>query len=162
MWCLRSSLQNPDPKGILEEFEALKTAEKLWKPISWGLWRNRNYDQIWRYRAGEIALFILLPVNKALTAFTPKKRTTPLARAHPISSATSHESKKHGHLGGRAPSITQTHTHAQNSSSNCWSGMYLTFKTTTLPESSRVVQLSSECTEARLIWLKRKKSTCRF
>ena len=68
----RSSLQNPDPKRCLEELEVLLWTKDGWKiaeTIELGAVKSA---QKWRFRVGEIALFILLPVNKALTAFTRK------------------------------------------------------------------------------------------
>ena len=70
-----------------------KTAEKLWKRISWGL-SNLNKTPKWRFRVDEMTVIFLLG-TKAFTAFTLKSHAFLLARAHQTWSTTSHESKKH-------------------------------------------------------------------
>ena len=53
----------------------------------------------WRFRVGEVTVFIFLLGTKAFTAFTLESPEFLLARAHETGSTTSHESKqKHGHL----------------------------------------------------------------
>ena len=69
-----------------------KTAEQLWKRMRWGA---LNKTPKWRFRVGEMTVFIFLLGTKAFKAFTLKSHGFLLARAHQTWSATSHESKKY-------------------------------------------------------------------
>ena len=67
-----------DPKRFLEELEVLRNQ----------LVGGREESTAIGVSCRRNGSFILLPVNKALTAFTKKLRNIQLARAHPMSSTT--------------------------------------------------------------------------